>query len=166
MSDTTPRLALPLLAPGQAQKEMFHNEALARIDAALHAVAQALGDDDPPAAPVSGQCWITGGAPTGAWAGQAGVLAAWTDGGWRFVAPMPGMIAWLAGAGVYARFDGAAWRIGELVADTLVIGGQQVVAARQPAIAAPAAGTTVDTESRAALTAILMALRTHGLIET
>ncbi|MGL4312420.1 MAG: DUF2793 domain-containing protein, partial [Sphingomonas sp.] len=35
MAETTSRLALPLLAAGQAQKEMFHNEALALIDLAL-----------------------------------------------------------------------------------------------------------------------------------
>ena len=31
--DGTPRWALPFLFAGQAQKEMFHNEALVRIDA-------------------------------------------------------------------------------------------------------------------------------------
>ncbi len=152
------------MPPGQAQKEMFHNEALARIDAVLQAVALTLGDNDPPGAPVAGQCWITGTAPTGAWAGQAGVMAVWTEGGWRFVAPVPGMIVWLAALSVYARFDGAAWRTGELVGDRLVIGGDQVVAARQSAIASPAGGTTIDAESRTCLGAILAALRSHGLI--
>ena len=56
---------------------------LVRIDAALHPVAETLGDDDPPASPVPGQCWIVGTTPTGAWSGQAGALAAWTNGGWR-----------------------------------------------------------------------------------
>jgi hypothetical protein len=164
MSDATARFALPFIAPGQAQKEMFHNEALARIDAALHAVALTLGDNDPPAAPVAGQCWITGATPTGAWAGQAGTIAAWTDGGWRFVAPVPGMTVWLVSAGVYARFDGAAWQTGRLIADALVIGGDQVVASRQSAIADPAGGATIDAESRTTLSAILGALRAHGLI--
>lgn len=35
MSDATARFAFPLIAPGQAQKELFHNEALARVDALL-----------------------------------------------------------------------------------------------------------------------------------
>jgi hypothetical protein len=30
MADTTPRFALPFILPGQAQKELFHNEALAQ----------------------------------------------------------------------------------------------------------------------------------------
>ena len=37
---TTVRFALPLIAPGQAQKEAYHNEALAAIDAALHACVE------------------------------------------------------------------------------------------------------------------------------
>lgn len=44
------------------------------------------------------------------------------------------------------------------------IGGVQVVGARRPAIGDPSGGTTIDAEARAALTAILGALRTHGLI--
>jgi hypothetical protein len=162
MTDATARLALPFIAPGQAQKEMFHNEALARIDALLHPVAQTLGDNVPPDAPSAGQCWVVGTAPTGAWAGQPGALVAWTEGGWRFVAPVPGMTVWLAGA--YARFDGTAWRVGELVGDRLLLAGAQVVGARQPAIATPSGGVTVDAESRSAVGAILVALRAHGLI--
>ena len=46
----------------------------------------------------------------------------------------------------------------------LNIGGQQVVGARGAAIAAPAGGTAVDVEGRAAISAILAALRSHGLI--
>jgi hypothetical protein len=57
-----------------------------------------------------------------------------------------------------------AWRAGELVGETLVIGGNRVVAARQPAIASPVGGVTVDAESRTSLAAILTALRAHGLI--
>ena len=81
MVETSARLALPLLVPGQAQKEMFHNEALATIDLALQASVAAVGTEAPPAAPSPGQCWIVGPRPTGDWAGQAGALAGWTAGG-------------------------------------------------------------------------------------
>mgnify|MGYP006199852597 CR=1 FL=1 len=33
MSDATARFALPFILPGQAQKELFHNEALTRLEA-------------------------------------------------------------------------------------------------------------------------------------
>ena len=36
MTETSARFALPFILPGQAQKELYHNEALAAIDAALH----------------------------------------------------------------------------------------------------------------------------------
>lgn len=72
MTDTlaTPRFALPLLAVAQAQKEAMHNEALTLIDALLHATVEDGPLAAPPGAPMEGQCWIVGAAPTGAWAGQ------------------------------------------------------------------------------------------------
>ncbi len=88
MSDATARFALPFIAAGQAQKEVFHNEALTRVDVLLQPVVEAVGLDAPPASPATGQCWVVGAAPTGAWAGQAQSIAAWTEGGWRFVAPL------------------------------------------------------------------------------
>ncbi|HWL47768.1 MAG TPA: DUF2793 domain-containing protein, partial [Sphingomonadaceae bacterium] len=140
MTDITARFALPLLQSGQAQKELFHNEALALIDALLHPVAEMLGADTPPAAPEPGQCWIVGAAPSGDWAGRSGQIAAWTAGGWRFAAPATGMTVWLADANVRALYDGSAWREGVVPATALQVGGQQVVGERQSAIADPAGG--------------------------
>jgi hypothetical protein len=164
MTDTSARFALPLLQPGQAQKEMVHNEALTLVDAALHPVAQTAGDNAPPAAPEPGQCWIVGNAPIGDWAGEVGRIAAWTPGGWRFVAPTPGITAWLVDAAVWARYYGSGWRTGLLPAAALHIAGEQVVGARQGAIGDPAGGGTIDAEARAAIGAMLAALRGHGLI--
>ena len=163
-TDATDRLSLPLLAAGQAQKELFHNEGLAALDLAVQASVVAVGGNDPPAAPAPGQCWIVGAAPTGAWAGRAQALAGWTQGGWRFVAPTPGLAAWDAASGQVARFAGGAWSVGTVSAARLEIGGVPVVGARQPAVAPPAGGTVVDAEARAALAAILAALVSHGLI--
>ncbi|MGN6123262.1 MAG: DUF2793 domain-containing protein [Sphingomonas oligoaromativorans] len=164
MSDATARLALPFIAPGQAQKELFHNEALTRIDALLQAAVEAVAVDDPPSAPVPGQCWITGAAPTGAWAGQPDALASWTEGGWRFVAGRAGMILWSNADKLFVWFDGALWRMGDVVAQRVIVGGRQVVSVQQSAIADPAGGTVSDAESRAAIVAILAALRNHGLV--
>lgn len=46
------------------------------------------------------------------------------------------------------------------------VSGIQVVTAQQPAIPDASGGVTVDTEARAAINALLAALRTHGLIDT
>ena len=81
MTDTTARLALPFLAAGQAQKEMTHNEALARLDLVVDATVEAVGLMTPPASPLPGQAWVTGAAPTGDWMGQANALAGWTESG-------------------------------------------------------------------------------------
>lgn len=166
MTDTTPRLALPLLQPGQAQKDVFHNEALSLLDAIVDAVAETIGDAAPPASPAVGAAWIVGAVPSGAWAGHALELACWTEGGWRFAAPPEGALVWVRAAATYARRAPAAWLTGDLPLSRVTVGGVQVLGAREPAIAAPAGGTAPDAEARAVIGAILTALRNHGLIAT
>lgn len=163
MADTTARFALPLIAPGQAQKELFHNEALLRIDTLLQPVVEAVALDEPPAAPATGQCWVVGATPSGAWAGQAHAIAAWTDGGWRFVAPELATTVWSRADTVPARFDGSVWILGEIAASRIMVGGVQVVGMQQSAIAAPSGGTVVDSEARDAIAALIAVLKSHGL---
>jgi len=167
MSDArSARLALPYLEPGQAQKETFHNEALARLDLAVQAAVIAVGLDTPPTSPAVAECWIVGPAPIGAWSGQAEALAGWTAGGWRFVAPIEGMVVWsIADATTVRRADGV-WTTGVLAVRSVRIDGVQVVAAQQAAVAAPVGGATVDAEARSAIASVLIALRNHGLIDS
>ena len=164
MTESTARFALPLIAAGQAQKDVIHNEALAALDLIAQTAVSGVGVDTPPASPTIGACWIVGAAPTGAWSGHARTVAGWTEGGWRFVAPREGMMAWTGGANGFARFVGGTWVVGGLTGATLTLGGLQVVGARRPAIADAAGGTVVDGEARAGLNAVLATLRTHGLI--
>lgn len=166
MPETTDRLELPLLTAGQAQKELTHNEALVLLSALVQPVVQAIAPPSVPSSPAPGQCWIVGNSPTGAWAGKAGAIACWTQGGWRFVMPFDSMHAWSVADGVAARRIGGSWTIGAERVSALQIGGVQVVGAQQAAIPAPSGGATVDTEARGAIAAILFALRTHGLIAT
>lgn len=161
--DATPRLAMPLLLPEQAQKEMFHNEALAVLDLLVQGAVEAVGVDEPPAAAI-GQCWIVGETPAGAWVGQAGAVACLTAGGWRFAAPFAGLQLWSRADGCEARFDGAAWRIGDLRGQRVVIDEVQVLGRRGAAIADPSGGATIDAEARDSIAAILTILRNHGLI--
>ena len=166
MPEQSARFALPLLVPGQAEKEVYHNEALARIDAALHASVVDGPMADPPPVPTIGQSWIVGSAATGAWAGQDRNLAAWTGGGWRFVAPVPGMMVWQAARGCWVYWTGGGWSDGRLPATSLVIGGVQVVGNRAESISNPTGGTVIDGEVRSAVEAIIATLRSHGLIES
>lgn len=160
----TARLAMPLLAAGQAGKELMHNEALARLDMLVQPAVVAIGVNNPPAEPVAGQCWVVGPTPVGAWAGHAAALAGWTDGGWRFVGPREGFSAWCISTAKPIAYHNGLWHEGDVSADRLMIGGLRVVGARAAAIADPAGGTGVDEPARQAIIAILGALRQHGLI--
>jgi hypothetical protein len=142
---STPRLALPLLAMAQAQKEVTHNEALALLDLLVQPAVADGPQADPPAAPLAGQGWIVGAGATGAWADQDSAIALWTAGGWRFVAPRPGMRVVRLSDGAWLRCDGADW-------------------AEPAAIASPAGGATIDSEARAAIDALILALVGHGLL--
>ena len=161
---TTARLELPLIEPGQAQKEWFHNEALTLLDAATQASVVAAGIDAPPADPAPGASWIVGAAPTGGWAGRAGALATWTHAGWRFVLPGEGMAAWDEAEGMVRRFVGGGWEAGVVRCARVAVDGEQVVGRRREAIADPAGGGVVDAEARSTPEAVLAALRGHGLI--
>jgi hypothetical protein len=164
MMGLTDRLKLPLLAVAQAQKEVTHNEALALIDMYLQPNVESVGLNTAPASPIPGQCWIVGSAPTGAWVGQGNAIAAWTGGGWRFATATEGMQFWSRADNCSVRKTSFAWVIGQLTAATLSVAGQQVVGTRQAAVAGPSGGATIDSEARAAINALLTALRTHGLI--
>lgn len=164
MSDITDRLALPLLAAGQAQKEVTHNEALTLADLLLLPAVESVAPATVPTSPTPGKGWIVGATPTGAWAGQAHKLAFWTVGGWRFVAAPEGATLWSVADSQPVRRSASGWVVGQLRASTVSIGGNQVVGARLAAVTVPTGGTTVDAEARATLGAILDRLRTHGLI--
>ena len=165
MTDLSARFALPLLQPGQAQKEIFHNEALDRIDVALHPAVMTGALNAAPSAPVPGQAWIVGDSPVGAWTGHAGQIAAWTSGGWRFVAPLPGMLLWIVDLARWAWHDGITWQFGGLPTAGISVGGKPVVGARRAAIADPAGGASPDPVARSTLVSILATLRAHGLID-
>ncbi|KTD99686.1 DUF2793 domain-containing protein [Sphingopyxis sp. H115] len=141
----TPRLALPLLAVAQAQKEVTHNEALVLLDALVHAAVLDGPLADPPADPAEGQCWIVGADPTGAWSGQAMAIACWSAGGWRFAAPRAGMRVTRLADGARLRFDDSSWT-------------------GPGTIAAPAGGSTIDSEARSVIGALILQLEAQGLL--
>jgi hypothetical protein len=142
---TTPRLGLPLIEPGQAQKELFHNESLLLLDAAVQAGVVAVATSAPPASAVPGDCWVIGAAPVEAWAGHPQELAIRTAGGWRFLPPREGMAVWDRATGCLWRYRAAMWLRGHAI---LPVTG----------------GATIDGEARKTLAAVIDLLRGHGLL--
>lgn len=154
MSDeASARLGLPYLVPGQAQKEMTHNEALAMIDIAIGGAVTGTGTTAVPADPLEGECWIVGAGAGGAWAGQGDALAGWTAGGWRFVAAHDGMTVRTRDSGRLIVYRDGAWRT------------DAPLGVRGDAIADPTGGVTIDIEARATIAAMLLKLRDFGLID-
>ena len=163
---STPRLGVPLLSAGQAQKEMYHNEALQTLDTLVAAAVEQTALNTPPTSPVSGACYIVGSAPTGAWAGKAQSIAAFTSAGWRFVTPFEGLAVYVKSTGTWAAYRAGAWEVGQVRGSSLIFGGLQIVGSRAGAIASASGGTTVDAQARSVIDQILTAMRQHGLIES
>ena len=160
----TPRLSLPFLSVGQAQKEFTHNEALQTLDLLVCGAIEEPPRATPPTSTSIGACYIAGSGATGAWSGKGDCLAAWTAGGWRFVSPFEGLSVHERMTGSRATFRNGSWQTGIVAASSIQIDGQQVVGSREAAIESPAGGSVVDVEARAAVNAILNTLRQHGLI--
>jgi len=139
---TTARLSLPLLFPGQAQKEFSLNHALAMLDALVTlSVDTAL--HSPPSDAVEGNCYRVLSPATGDWAGRDDTLAIHIGGAWEHVDPVPGM------------------RIHDRAADQLYIFRSAWDAASEPAL--PQGGDVIDAEARQVLTDVIEALRAIGV---
>ncbi|QDL93072.1 DUF2793 domain-containing protein [Paroceanicella profunda] len=108
MSETR-RMALPLLAAGQAQKHVTVNEALARLDALVWPQVISAGLSTPPVSPAEGDAHVVAGSPTGAWAGHAAQIAFCINGGWDFASPRAGWRAFDLESGRVLLFDGTQW---------------------------------------------------------
>jgi hypothetical protein len=107
---TSPSLGLPLVAAAQAQKHVTVNEALDALDALVFLAVKDRDLNAPPGSGLAeGDRYIVGSSPAGAWAGRAGQVALWRDGGWRFFQPKAGWAARIADEGVTLVHDGAAW---------------------------------------------------------
>ena len=142
-TSSSPRFGLPLLFAGQAQKEVFVNEAHALTDALLHPAIEGEADT-PPAARDEGQTWLVGDTPSGAWSNHPGELASFQAGGWIFTVPRDGLRVLDLSTGQDIRFRGG-WL-------------------RPATPAVPTGGTTVDTQARAAIAALVSALIAGGLL--
>jgi hypothetical protein len=163
--EQTARFALPQLAPGQAQKEFFHNEALQQVDMMLCPAVEGAALSAAPANPAEGTCYLVAAGASGAWAGKDGSVAGYTEGGWRFVAPIDGVQLFDRSSGQMIVRRAGSWETGIVRAQEIRVNGQTVLRGRQGAIANPVGGAVVDAECRSALSSLLAAARAHGLIE-
>lgn len=157
----TPRLALPLIAAGQAQKDVTHNEGILALERLVALVAASRTLATPPASPQSGQCHIVP-AAAAAWGHPAGTLLHWQGNGWLAEFPRDGQIALVADEGLMLVYRGGwqpLWPV-----SGLSIGGRAVLSAAPAVVAAPAGGITVDAEARAALAGLITALRQQGVV--
>ncbi|QTD57551.1 DUF2793 domain-containing protein [Parasphingorhabdus cellanae] len=136
----TARFALPLLAAGQAHKELFHNEALLLLDFLIHPVVQAVADDPQILSPVAGQSWLVGPSPVAEWSGRSGHIVGWSDGGWHFVKSQESMKIMVIETNQSAVYRDGEWHFIE-------------------AINVPVDGAIVDIEARSAIDSILAVLR-------
>lgn len=118
----TRELALPLLAPAQAQKHVTVNEALIRLDGLAQLRLQSVTETTPPAA-LDGFAYGVPSGAVNAWAGQEGAVAIASGGGWVFVPAQRGWRAVVLDTGAQAIFDGGTWRLG---AQTLTPGGASI----------------------------------------
>ena len=113
MSETSPRLSLPLVMPDQAQKHVTVNEALLRLDALVQLSVESRTETVQPAAPLDGQVWVRPAAGSGdAWSGfSTNSLAVWRDGYWSEVVPQAGWRAWLRDEDLWAVYRGGSWMV-------------------------------------------------------
>jgi len=106
---TSTHLKLPFILPGQAQKHITHNEAIAALDRLIQLAVLDRDLAAPPANPTPGARYIVSAAPTGAWTGKTGQIAAWDGAAWSFHAPEPGWLAFVLDENGLLVWSGSAW---------------------------------------------------------
>lgn len=144
-NSASPRFGLPLLYSGQAQKEVWVNEAHARADALLHCAIEGEATE-PSAEPAEGECWIVSAGATGDWTGKDGSIACRQGGNWLFATPRDGMRILDRSTGQEKRFL-SVWKFPTTPVE-------------------PTGGSVVDAEARAVLGELIAALRVTGVFPT
>jgi hypothetical protein len=141
-NSSTPALGLPLLIAGQAQKEFFVNQALCLLDA-LHARSVSASQAGPPTTPSEGASFRVTAPAIADWSGKEDSLAVRIGGAWHFIQPREGMLVFDQNAGQQLVFR-SGW-----------------VRAAAPAV--PSGGTTIDSQARETIAALIQALVAVGV---
>jgi hypothetical protein len=109
MPETTTLLALPLIAPGQAQKHVPVNEALGRLDRLVQCSVRDRGFSVPPQDAADGDGYIIAAGASGEWAGRDGALAFRERRAWHYVEPREGWRCWVEADASMFVFSSAGW---------------------------------------------------------
>ena len=120
---TTRYLGLPVLYENQAQKSVSINTGFAQLDLLVQMSVISRTVNTPPGVAADKDKYIVGPAPTGAWAGQAYMIAVYDllTTVWTFVTPQPGWMAWSnADHGMYVYYGGV-WVPGVIDANMLAL---------------------------------------------
>ncbi|WP_234051822.1 MULTISPECIES: DUF2793 domain-containing protein [unclassified Xanthobacter] len=136
-TEQSANLALPYLAAAQAQKHVTHNEAVRRLDAYVQLALESVSATEPPGTPTEGARWFVPQGASGAFAGQAGKLAAYEAGAFDFLTVPRDTLAYVRDAESFARFDGTTW-VPLLSGGAASGGGGQLVLESISAVAPPA----------------------------
>lgn len=107
--DQTPRLSLPFIMPGQAQKHITHNEAIEVLDALVQPTVESRSVSAPPTTPLEGEAYLVPPAATGAWSGHGEEIAAFQSGAWRYLDPAPGWQVFVKSEKTQYVFDSGNW---------------------------------------------------------
>jgi hypothetical protein len=117
----TPKLGLPYLAAGQAQKHVTVNEGLRLIDGLAQMTVESRTTLAAPTTPAPGSAYIVPAGATGLFAGKLAQVARYIDGGWEFLTPQEGWLAYVRDEGAYVCLSGGVWRgLGSVLAEVSV----------------------------------------------
>lgn len=121
--DWSPRLQLPYLAAGQAQKHLTVNEAVSALDGLIQTAVESATEAGAPSHPAEGVLYILPTERDGPeWSlHPPGSLLRYADGGWTRLASGDGALAYAKDAGLVLVKLGQAWRplgsaLGEMAA--------------------------------------------------
>ena len=107
---SSPILSMPYILPGQAQKHVTHNQALEMLDALVQLRLSDTEVTAPPSEPFEGQVVAVAATTTGPFAGKEGQLACFYGGGWIFLEPREGFLAWSEKEQAVQVFRGGMWQ--------------------------------------------------------
>lgn len=97
-------MGIPTLEANQSQKHVTVNAGLAKLDAIVQLSVLSRTIDTPPGSPADGSAYIVAAGSTGAWVGQDGAVAVYDGGGWTFIIPTAGWIAFVQDEDLACRF--------------------------------------------------------------